>query len=250
MSASKTNLLNFIRLIEECSNASSVWEYAQEGLGKLGFEYFIYTTVDPNFENPFCLSNLPDLFSQTTPSQDPFLKYCCDHYDFTFTGAEFLEDYDYLPDTARAFISAAKTLGFHAGYGVPVKLRSSTRFGGFNLGTGLSKTEFTEQMEPLVDDIRFFCLITHRKIEELTQTTHISAPDGVRDLISAPLTDASRLLSSREREVVYHIGQGLSRKECATVLGISHNTVSDYIKSAYRKLGVRNRVDAARKLVN
>lgn len=248
MNTTSLNLLPFIRQIEEATNVSDIWERAKRGLESVGFEYFIYVTVESDFSAPFCLSNLPDLFSSISPDQDPFLQYCCDHYEFTRTGPDYLEDYDYLPDSARMFISAARDLGFCTGYGVPVRLRGAARFGGFNLGTGLSRQMFEARMEPLQHDIRFFCLATHRRIEELTQSSPIINPGQVRGLISTPQTEEARLLSARELEVIYHVGHGLSRKECAQILGLSPNTVSDYIKSAYRKLNVKNRVDAARKL--
>ncbi|WP_158269928.1 helix-turn-helix transcriptional regulator [Litoreibacter ponti] len=241
-------MLPFIREIEEAEAVPQAWELFQRGLRSLGFEFFIYVTVEPDFSGAFCLSNLPDLFSAAPPDRDPFLRYCCDHYDFTYTGADYLEDYDYLPDDARSFISQARSLGFRTGYGVPVRLRGEARFGGFNIGTGLPKERFEAQMGVLQHEIRFFCLITHRKIEELARALSTSEPLKFRGLIAASETEASKLLSAREREVVYHIGQGLSRKECASILGLSPNTVSDYLKSAYRKLGVRNRVSAAQKL--
>ncbi|MEX0370382.1 MAG: response regulator transcription factor [Tateyamaria sp.] len=46
--------------------------------------------------------------------------------------------------------------------------------------------------------------------------------------------------------MVYLLARGLSRKEMARVCGISLHTVGDYIKTAYRKLGIHNRAEAAR----
>ncbi|MEM8837505.1 MAG: LuxR C-terminal-related transcriptional regulator [Pseudomonadota bacterium] len=241
------SLLPFIRQVEEATDVADVWDRAKRGFEAIGFEYFVYVTVEPDFTAPFCLSNMPELFTATPPDQDPFLKYCCDHYEFTRTGPDYLEDYDYLPESARMFISAARDLGFCTGYGVPVRLRGEMRFGGFNLGTGLSRALFEARMEPLQQDIRFFCLVTHRKIEDLTQSRPMTKANGVDDLIAPVESDASKLLSGRELEVVYHVGQGLSRKECARVMGLSPNTVSDYLKSAYKKLNVKNRIEAARK---
>lgn len=241
--------MSVIRQIEKSSEISDVWNLTEAGLRIFGFEYFIYLTVEPNFSDPFCLSNLPKLFLGTPPDEDPFLRYCCDHYEFTFTGADYLDGYDYLPDSAREYIKTARELGFRSGFGVPVQLRGSTRFGGLNLGTGLPRDKFESKFSPLQQDIRFFCLIAHRKLEQLVYEKPVSKSWDFRGLISKPETEASKLLTARELEVVHHISQGLSRKECAIVLGISHNTVSDYVKSAYRKLGVKNRVGAAQKIL-
>jgi len=52
-------------------------------------------------------------------------------------------------------------------------------------------------------------------------------------------------LSSREAEVLALITQGLSNREIAQRAFISGNTVKTYIRSAYRKIGVTSRAQAA-----
>jgi len=52
-------------------------------------------------------------------------------------------------------------------------------------------------------------------------------------------------LSSREAEVVALITQGLSNREIAARAYLSSNTVKTYIRSAYRKIGVTSRSQAA-----
>jgi two-component system response regulator DesR len=54
-------------------------------------------------------------------------------------------------------------------------------------------------------------------------------------------------LSEREREVLDLIGRGATNAEIATQLYLSPHTVKDYSSALYRKLGVRNRAEAARR---
>jgi DNA-binding NarL/FixJ family response regulator len=54
-------------------------------------------------------------------------------------------------------------------------------------------------------------------------------------------------LSPREREVLELIGDGATNREIAKRLYLSHHTVKDHTTALYRKLGVRNRAEAARR---
>ena len=56
--------------------------------------------------------------------------------------------------------------------------------------------------------------------------------------------DALALLTSREAEVLRLIAQGLSNQEIADRVFVSINSVKTYIRSAYRKIGVRSRTQA------
>jgi two-component system response regulator DegU len=52
-------------------------------------------------------------------------------------------------------------------------------------------------------------------------------------------------LSKREMEVLTFVTQGLSNKEIAASLGISHQTVKNHVTAILRKLGVDDRTQAA-----
>ncbi|MEL6889728.1 MAG: LuxR family transcriptional regulator, partial [Pseudomonadota bacterium] len=89
---------------------------------------------------------------------------------------------------------------------------------------------------------RLFALILHRRVEELARPATCDAP-AVIDVPPMPvLTD----LTPREREIIWLTAKGLTRKEIARSCTLSPHTVADYTQSAYRKLGVKNRVEATR----
>jgi DNA-binding CsgD family transcriptional regulator len=53
-------------------------------------------------------------------------------------------------------------------------------------------------------------------------------------------------LTPREREVLTLVAEGLSNQEIAERLFVTSNTLKSYIRSAYRKVGVRTRAQAVR----
>jgi DNA-binding CsgD family transcriptional regulator len=228
------------------SSIPTLWDSALAALATQNIDFVIYNTVDDAGANPFVLTNVPQIYATVDPTNDPFLTHCCTSYAITPTGPLFLPDYDYLDDSARAFIATASETGFQTGLGIPMRLAGSKRYGGFNLGTRYDKDRFTRDLLPRAEDFRFFCLLIHRRIEELSRSGMPAPPDDFRALLVAPQSDALTDLSPREKEVIYLVARGISRKECARLCGISPNTVAEYTKSAYRKLGVQNRVEATR----
>ena len=52
-------------------------------------------------------------------------------------------------------------------------------------------------------------------------------------------------LSRRELDVLHHLADGFSNPETATSLKLSRHTIKQHTSSVYRKLGVRNRAEAA-----
>ena len=57
--------------------------------------------------------------------------------------------------------------------------------------------------------------------------------------------EPQRKLSNREHDVLKHLADGLSNPEVAAVLHLSRHTVKQHTTAVYRKLGVRNRAEAA-----
>lgn len=55
-------------------------------------------------------------------------------------------------------------------------------------------------------------------------------------------------LTAREREVLGLLGQGISNKEISKNLFVSVETVKSHIKNIYKKLDVKNRVEAVKKI--
>ncbi|WP_299773524.1 LuxR family transcriptional regulator [uncultured Tateyamaria sp.] len=229
--------------LEQLTNIEELWDGAVQRLRARGIHHVIYITAHGSPpEASRLLTTCPNLYANASPDRDPFLSHCCDSYEITPTGPEFLSQHSYLPDEAKAFIKTARAEEFLTGFGIPARLRGADRYGGFNLGTKLDRATFLERMWPQAEQFRLFCLLVHRRIEELSgaKTDHEPA------LIAPNMPAALKALSPREAEIIYMLARGLSRKEAARLCGISMNTVAEYAKTAYRKLGIHNRAEAAR----
>ncbi len=230
-------LLDLAQRLEMTSTSESFWHQFEHRMAALGITRFIYLSVSNSGDDLFVRANIDLSAAIPDGYRDPFLEYCCNSYAITRTGIEYSQDYLYLGDQDRALIKLAAEKGFRSGFGIPVRVKGSARFGGFNLGTDLSKSAFEEQFDQYEAAFQTFCMVAHRKIEELmaqpTQTT-----------TSEELTQ----LSKREREVFLLFANGKTRAQCAQTLGISAHTVSTHLKNSYEKLGISNKVEAARLL--
>lgn len=51
-------------------------------------------------------------------------------------------------------------------------------------------------------------------------------------------------LTPREREILFQLAEGRLNKEIGDLLSISVDTVKKHVKNIYRKINVRNRVEA------
>ncbi len=69
--------------------------------------------------------------------------------------------------------------------------------------------------------------------------------EGARMFPREQIAKPNGLLSSRELDVLHHLVAGLSNPEVAAALNLSRHTVKQHTSTVYRKLGVRNRVQAA-----
>ena len=65
-------------------------------------------------------------------------------------------------------------------------------------------------------------------------------PDGV----GAPVDTEDHVLTTRERQVLTLLGEGLVNKEIAARLGISEHTVKTHLAAIYEKLDASNRAEA------
>ena len=81
--------------------------------------------------------------------------------------------------------------------------------------------------------------------EPLPEPLQLGPETGVGAVAGQPADG----LTQREREVALLVADGLRSREVAERLGIASQTVKSHLKTIFDKLGVRNRVELARRLV-
>ncbi|MCV7422762.1 response regulator transcription factor [Mycobacterium yunnanensis] len=68
-----------------------------------------------------------------------------------------------------------------------------------------------------------------------------------RRIARSPRADESTpSLTERETEILRHVAKGLTAKQIAERLSLSHRTVENHVQATFRKLQVANRVELAR----
>jgi two-component system response regulator DevR len=73
-------------------------------------------------------------------------------------------------------------------------------------------------------------------VEQLSKSSRSSRGD-----------EMAGMLSGREHEVLHLLSEGMTDREIAAALAISPRTVESHVSSVLRKLGVRNRAEAAQR---
>ncbi|UWR22896.1 LuxR family transcriptional regulator [Sulfitobacter sp. S190] len=231
--------------LEQSQSIDDLWQDFMAILPSVGIDHAIYVSVANDMSDPFVLTSIPELYSERPPHEDPFLIHCCTSYKIIEIGTVFMHRHPYIDDAERAFITRAATLGFRAGLGIPMRLMGAARFGCFLLGNGQALVEFEKNVSRRAEELRLFCMIVHRRIEELNSPAAMpSASDTRPGLVGRELPPVFDALTARETEVILLLCQGKTRAESAQICGISVNTLSGYVKAGYKKLGVTNAVQA------
>lgn len=108
------------------------------------------------------------------------------------------------------------------------------------LGIALSRGDhdFTDDERDLLDRSRSFVIQAYRNTARYTEALAGARPVPAADLIALGLT-------ARQADVLRLAATGLSERDIAGRLGISHRTVQKHLERAYRVLGVTSRSAAA-----
>lgn len=233
-------LLDAARKIERASDLDRLWAVFAEAVSQFGIEHAIYLSAsDTPPQNAFVRSTLQDNWPEAEFADpdfvEPFLAHCCATFELTNVGPEFLPEHEYMTEGFKAYVRNVRAHGLHSGLGIPCRLRGTGRHGGFLLCNAQTRFEFERLVLPQGEALRGFCLIAHRRIEDLR---------GQREA-----DEKLRPLSARERETLHLIAQGQRPKQIAHQLGVSESSVRLYLKNARAKLRAETKEEAVLKML-
>ena len=84
-------------------------------------------------------------------------------------------------------------------------------------------------------------LLTESDVHVLHALIHGFGPLAWRMAVSYGLLETQLKLTKRERETLIHLLSDLSEKEIAAEMGVTANTVHQYVVKTYQKLGISSR---------
>lgn len=199
-----------------------------------------------------------------------------------------VEDNEQFRNTLENVLSEADGFRYVGGYPtaeealreIP-KLKPDVVLMDINL-PGMSGVECVRRLKQLVPETQIVMLTVHEDTENifnalaagatgylLKRTSRAELLQAIRDVHrgGSPMTSqiarkvvqsfqqpiqpaqATEELTSRERQVLDYLAQGLLYKEIADKLGISYETVHTHIRRIYEKLQVRTRTEAVAKVL-
>jgi DNA-binding CsgD family transcriptional regulator len=172
---------------------------------------------------PFHFNNWPDAWmavyeARNFPKIDPIPRWAI----ISGKAVSFTEVIAALPpkDAGHEVYREALRHGFREGFVTPVRTADGD----------LGLVSVAGDREPLRPDERLFL-----------QTISIAALQRANGLMAAPREISGSTLSTREKECVMLLGQGLTDREIGQVLNVSAATARFHLDNARRKMGARSR---------
>ena len=217
---------DFLDVAVETNAPDQLWSAATSWLAAEGFDKIVHlsagpggvvarTTLGAGFESYYR--------SERLDRHDPFATYCLSASGSIATGADYVKEYAYLTDDERHVIMSAADAGFRAGFSSIVQ-RDARGWEGWNIGSSLSRREVEAIRHERGRDIRLALMAIRGQL------------DGA----------ACIPLSSRERQCLDLISEGLRTKSVARELGLAEVTVEFHLRNAREKLGAKTRDQAVR----
>ncbi|MEM7195151.1 MAG: LuxR family transcriptional regulator [Pseudomonadota bacterium] len=231
----------------QAGSVEDLWGVTVEAFHQLQITHLLYVYCRGYLNTPedtILLTTMPGWWVEKYQREgyaafDPFFTYCCQTYEPVRTGVEYLPDYTYLNEKERGLITEAAETGFRSGTSCIVRRRGlGPDFGGWNLGTTLSRNDFESMYKSRSRQLRLLSLHAHERITLLTGRDQ----EEVKEY-------QEQTLSERQIECLTLLSKGRRTKEIASELEIQPVTVEHHINLAKKFLNSTTREQAIARAV-
>ncbi|MEO3433203.1 LuxR family transcriptional regulator [Inquilinus sp. CAU 1745] len=229
----RSSVDDFIEGVARAGSLKDIRSALEKQTEALGFDRYAYLVVRPpeGPRVPFVLTNYPEEWAdryaeQRYVSVDPIIPTAATSMA-PFRWEDILRQ-PHAGGAQKMIINEATEIGLRNGVTVPIH----------GPGSGLA----TLSVAADVPQSRFDALWAQRRHE-----LHLVAVYAHEQIVRHVYSDKKKplfKLSPRERECLLWTSRGKTAWEVCEILGISHETVTDYLKSAARKLGVYSKTHA------
>lgn len=223
--------------IISANGRDDLWNTALTFLPNLGLSKVVFLDLSRP-TSPIIMSNAgkewtDGYMANVKSGEDPFAKVCLSRIDPVLTGIAHLESHPYLDDEARDLVAqASEALDVRTGMSVTINPDVMGAGVGWNLVTTNSVAEFAELREHHEADWRAWCQLTFAGLSMMNLQTETSD------------------LTTRERDCLAFIADGLRTADVAHRLGIAETTVEMHLRNARARLGAKTRDQAVAIAVN
>ncbi|HEY9080487.1 helix-turn-helix transcriptional regulator [Magnetovibrio sp.] len=226
-----TQTLDFITTISRSSSVDVAWTSTTRHMESLGADTVNYafgpvdnlafmSTAQPGWIEHYMQEN----FDQV----DHTVHHCMSQLTPIVSGAEYNTKRGDIGERALLMMRDAEQVGIKTAVTIPLRLQRDGDVGGFFFGTDQNTKNFMGLYEGVSTQITLAVLYSHTIIQDLLRQEQANAVT----------------LTTRERECLLWLAQGLNSEQISDRLMIARITVDTHIGSAKRKLGASTREHA------
>jgi len=233
-----TKINGYINLLKECKSTYTLKKIFTALCKTYNYHYIIYNIqITHPFENTeyFAIGNYPEEWIEVYMTSnyatiDPIIKYCKDH-----TKSIFWHDTYNKKSTSEIidFFEHSKEFGLYDGISKGIKIQKN------EIGIlSMAKREMLTLAEKSSID-------TLQMIDILQPYIH----ETIIRISKKSFSMNTPSLTSREKEVLFHLAKGGTSIEVSKALNISETTVVFHTKNIIEKVDARNRTHAVAKVI-
>lgn len=231
-----------IESLDQAKTVEAVWNIAESFFVSHNITHAIYVYCR-DYRSPasdtIIFSTLPNWWVNEYRDNgygaiDPFFTYCCETYNTVRTGIEYYDEYEYLSEGERHFIKEASKTGFTAGTTFIMRRKGIGKdFGGWNLGTNLTKADFESLYSLKGEMLRIVAMYIHERLTILLKKDEEETQAYQK-----------QVLTERQIECLSWLAQGLRTQQIADAMSVQPITVEHHLKQAREKLKASTREQA------